>query len=201
MARYGMVIDLKKCVGCNACSIACKQLNGLPRQALRTCVKTEEVGTYPNPGYVLKPMICMQCDNPACVAACPTGASIKGEDGVVYIQKDICIGCQSCIQACPYGARTYLEMPEPLFGGESTAWDEIQLDGDFPDMTVDKCNFCQSRRARGEEPACVATCPASARIFGDLDDENSAVSVYIREHEAYRDQEELGTEPKVYFVK
>ena len=223
MARYGMVIDLKRCVGCNACSIACKQVNGLPRQAKRTCVLTEETGTYPATGYTLTPMICMQCDNPACVAACPTGASIQGEDGVVYIQKDVCIGCQTCIQVCPSGARTYLEAPEPLFGSSvagaeagmagaeagmagaagTVAWEAAHGYENFPEMTVDKCNFCKARRDRGELPACVATCAAGARIFGDLDDENSEISVFLKENadRVYRYLEDLGTEPKVYFCK
>lgn len=200
MAKYGMVIDLRRCVGCNACQIACKQVNGLPKGADRTHVEMKETGIYPDVGYEFLPMICMQCENPACVAACPTGASRIGEDGVVYIQKDVCIGCQSCIEVCPYQARTYLEEMIPLFPEQGeNAWEGKQAGRGFHDNLVDKCNFCESRRARGEEPACVATCPAGARIFGDLEEEDG-LAAYVKEQEAVQPKAELGTEPKVYFI-
>ena len=135
----------------------------------------------------------------------PDWRQFQGRGCVIYIQKDLCDGCQTCIQVCPYGARTFLENPEPLFGSAdgNIAWEEAHGFENFPPMTVDKCNMCKGRRDRGELPACVATCAAGARIFGDLDDENSEISIFLKEHadEVYRLKEELTTEPKVYFRK
>ena len=106
---YGMLIDLKKCIGCHACAVACKEAHGTPPKVTRAHVEIEYVGEYPDVRMTAYPMLCMHCENAPCVEVCPTGASFKREDGIVAINKDECIGCKSCMSACPYGARYYRE--------------------------------------------------------------------------------------------
>lgn len=166
---YGMLIDLRRCVGCRACMTSCKGANGTPPGVLRSWVTTEVEGTYPHAKVTYLPRLCNQCDNPACVAACPTGASVKNENGIVTIDKQTCIGCESCMEACPYGAR-YLVADDKGYFGESLSEYEAKAYGMHPENTVDKCDFCLSRTGEGETPApaCVAACPADARVFGDI---------------------------------
>ena len=114
---YGMLIDLKKCVGCHACAVACKEAHGTPPGITRSHVKREFEGEYPDATMHIVPMLCMHCENPPCVEACPTeGATYKREDGIVVVDKEKCIGCKSCIMACPYGARYYRENEDGYFG-------------------------------------------------------------------------------------
>ena len=119
MTRYGMAIDKTKCIGCKTCLMACKISNNLPRDVWFNRYVTEDaeaefaaVGTYPNLKMVSYTVACQHCKNPACVAVCPTGASIQDDDGIVRVLEDKCIGCKSCIQACPYDVRTLIEKPE-----------------------------------------------------------------------------------------
>lgn len=151
--RYGMVIDLRKCVGCEACTVACKSENGVPLGHFRTTVKTVESGTFPKPKMDFIPTLCNHCETPGCVQVCPTMATFQ-QDGAVLINPVDCIGCQYCIAACPYGAR--------YFNAETGV--------------VDKCSYCYHRLEMGEVPACMNTCVARARIFGDLNDPNSEIS-------------------------
>lgn len=154
MTRYAIVTDLNRCVGCLACSVACKALNGVQPGSFWN--KTIRVGPNPTPGgsgqypdvemYFLT-LQCQHCATPKCTEVCPTGASYKAEDGTVQIDKERCIGCQFCVMSCPYGVR-YLNEEEGV---------------------VEKCTLCQQRITEGELPACVAQCGGMARFFGDLD--------------------------------
>ena len=154
MTQYAIVTDLDRCVGCLACSVACKVVNGVPTGSFWN--KTLRIGPNPREGgsgqwpdvelYFLN-VQCQHCENPECVQVCPTGASHKTEDGTVQIDKSKCIGCQFCAMACPYGVR-YLNEEERV---------------------VEKCTLCEQKIAQGELPQCVSQCCGMARWFGDLD--------------------------------
>ena len=154
MTQYAIVTDLNRCVGCLACSTACKTINGV--QPGDFWIKTLRIGPTPTPGgsgdwpdvemYFL-PIQCQHCEHPECVQVCPTGASQKTEDGTVQIDKSKCIGCQFCVMACPYGVR-YLNQDERV---------------------VEKCTLCEQRIAQGEMPQCVSQCGSRARFFGDIE--------------------------------
>ena len=167
---YGMLIDLKKCVGCHACAVACKEAHGTPPAVTRSHVKREFEGTYPDARKTAVPMLCMHCENPPCIEACAVeGATYKRDDGIVVVDKEKCIGCKACIAACPYGARYYCESEQGYFG-DLNEYEEVMYAA-MPQGTVDKCTFCAERiDAGGNQPqACVAACVAGARVFGDLD--------------------------------
>lgn len=208
--KWGMVIDLKKCIGCDTCTVSCKAENRTPPGMSYNVVLETELGSYPNISVMNLPRPCMQCDKPACVQVCPTRASFKMENGIVAIDNDRCIGCRYCMVACPYGARSY------DFGNgyeeEMTGYDEItspeygmdrgkRKKGKVPEGTVRKCNFCFHRLERGEEPACVETCIGDARFFGDFNDPNSVVSKLAASPRAFRLKEELGTQPRVVYLR
>lgn len=208
--RWGMVIDLQKCVGCDSCTVACKVENRTPPGVSYNVVVEEEVGTFPNVRRVNVPRPCMQCDEPPCVTVCPVNATYKAENGTVVIDADRCIGCRYCITACPYGARSF-DFGES-YSDEMQGYDDVQAPewgvdrgerGSYkpPVGTVRKCTFCMHRTARGEEPACVETCIGDARYFGDLDDPDSLVSKLVASPRAFRLKEELGTAPRVYYLR
>lgn len=177
--RYGMVIDLRKCVGCEACTVACKSENGVPLGHFRTWVQEVEKGTFPNVSRMFVPRLCNHCEDPACVSVCPTGASYKrSEDGIVLVEQDDCIGCKYCMVSCPYGVR-YLDESKGV---------------------VDKCTWCVHRVEEGLVPSCVNTCIAGARIFGDLNDPESAISKFIATHPVQQLKPESGLGPNVYYV-
>ena len=223
MARWGMVIDLDKCTACQACIIACQAENNIcfagPEEAKRQriihwmeLVRYTE-GEYPNIKTRLIPRPCMQCDKPPCTKVCPVRATMKSEEGIVAQIYPRCIGCRYCTTACPYTVR--------YFNWYSPRWPEVMKKYLNPDVSiryrgvVEKCTFCSHRlqkarekaRAEGREllpgdyvPACVQTCPSGAMYFGDLDDPESVVSKLIRSPRAFRLLEDLGTEPKVYYL-
>ncbi len=205
MARYGMVIDLKRCYGCYACSMSCKVKNHTPPGVFWARVLKGEEGTFPNTVRQALPVLCMQCDDPSCVEVCPTGATFMQEDGIVVVNKDTCMGCKSCLMGCPYGARYSVESWEsyfpdglPLSEYEEFAkqqWEETSGCG-----VATKCDFCKDRLGTGKDPACVEACPANARTFGDLDDLDSEVSILIRRHRGQQLNPELGNNPKVYYL-
>ena len=200
--RYGMVIDLRKCVGCNACTAACKQENVTPAGVYVSKVLQYEVGDYPKARLRFLPMLCMHCKEPACVEACPTGASYRRDDGLVLVDDEKCIGCRYCIMACPYEARTYnVREPREYFSGRGLTPFEQSGYGRHPKGSIEKCTFCAPRLAEGKEPACVATCPASARTFGDLDDPESDIARIVASGLAKPRLAELGTEPSVFYVE
>ena len=200
--RYGMVIDLRRCVGCNACTVACKESNGTPPGVFYSHVSIAEEGVYPNAMSVYTPMLCAHCENAACVSVCPTGASYRDANGVVSIDHDKCIGCKYCIAACPYDVRTYLSDPvEGYFPDKGLTVQEERMYAGFEVGKVYKCDFCKSKGyTDGIGPSCARACPGDARIFGDLDDPESEVSKLVATEQVYTLGEEYGTEPKVYYI-
>jgi len=199
--RYGMVIDLQKCVGCNSCSVACRAEQGTPSGVHFNKVVEYEAGKYPNAKMKFLPMPCMHCQDPPCLKVCPTGATYKRDDGVVLIDHDKCIGCRACMVACPYESRQFLWDIRSYFEGQlPTPFEQIKQKS-FDRGTVVKCNFCLHRLEQGRLPACVETCPAQARAFGDLDDPESEVSRLIVLYRGAPFREELGTKPSVYYIK
>lgn len=177
--RYGMVVDLRRCVGCEGCTVACKAENGVSLGNFRTWVQTNEVGTFPHVSLHFVPKLCNHCDDPACVSVCPTGASYKRtEDGIVLVNEDACVGCKYCMVACPYGVR-YLDDAKGI---------------------VDKCTFCVHRVENGVVPSCVNTCISGARIFGDLNDPTSDISKFIATTPVQQLKPDAGLGPNVYYV-
>lgn len=219
--RWVMVIDLRKCVGCHACTIACVAENKLPPGVVYRPVLEEEWGVYPNVGRRFVPRPCMQCDQPPCTPVCPVTATYKNEEGVVVVDYDQCIGCRACLTACPYGARTsdfgltYNE-PNPVADGliaGRVAAESYERAANFeyneararqgresPIGNARKCHFCLHRVAVGELPACVSTCIGRATLFGDANDSTSLVAEMITQPNVMRLKEELGTEPRVYYL-
>lgn len=194
---YGMVIDLKKCVGCHACHVRCKAENGTPPGVTRAKVLRESEGAYPDVKRTIVPMLCMQCEKPACVEQCPTGATKKDDDGIVSINLEECIGCKACIAACPYGARYYVENGDGYFGEGLNAFETVAYDGERVGH-VDKCDFCKGngRLGLGEVPACVDTCIVGARIFGEIDD----LKELVDSRKGVQLFPEKGTEPSVWYL-
>lgn len=200
MTRYGMLIDLSKCVGCNACTVACKASNATPEGVFFTHVDKVESGSFPNTVSLFLPRGCMQCADAPCVTVCPTHATYRRSDGIVMVDQSKCIGCRYCIAACPYGARTYMKEIKSYFGSSSSNLFEQNGYSVYTTGTVEKCEFCSKRLDQGYQPACVQTCPAVARTFGDLDDPNSDISKAIISSNAVQLLPELGTNPSVYYI-
>ncbi len=208
--KWGMVIDLQKCVGCDSCTVACKAENRTPPGISYNVVLEREVGEFPHLSKVNLPMPCMHCDNPPCVQVCPVRATFKLDNGIVTIDNDRCIGCRYCIVACPYGARSYdfgESYEDEMLGFNDVTSPEYGIERGkrepkkTPIGTVRKCNFCLHRLERGEEPACVETCIGDARFFGDLNDPNSTVSKLANSPRAFRLKSDLGAGPNVIYLK
>lgn len=175
--RYAMAVDTRRCVGCNACVLACKAENGLPGDLRRSWIDTDERGTYPNLSMEIRSTRCAQCSSAPCVTNCPTGASYKGAGGIVLVDRDLCTGCKACIASCPYGARSV-----------------------HPDGYVDKCTLCVHRLERGQQPACATSCPTNALVAGDILDRHSAISALLESRQWKQMQTEDGTEPNLFFL-
>lgn len=199
MARKGMVIDLRTCIGCQACTIACKAENATPPGIFWTRVLEQEVGKYPSSRRVFLPVLCNHCNNPACRDVCPTGATYRREDGLVLIDYDKCIGCQACIVACPYQVRDLWDDKRSYFPGVRTPFEEVGYQK-FRVGAVQKCTLCAHRIDQGLEPACVATCPTSSRVFGDLDDPYSDVARLIGTGKTFRLRPEIGLDPSIFYL-
>ena len=176
--NYAWVIDQTKCIGCHACSTACKAENDVPLGVHRTWVKAVEVGQFPNVRRHFAVLRCNHCADPPCVHICPVNAMFQRDDGIVDIAHDRCIGCKACIQACPY--------------------DAIHIDP--VENTVAKCHFCAHRIDKGLLPACVVVCPVEALVFGDMDDPQSRVSRYIGSTAMTVRRPEQNTRPKAFYV-
>lgn len=197
MARYGMVMVMRTCVGCQACMATCSTENQTPfwSEKFRTHVEDKETGTFPDVRRVQLPRLCMHCENTPCLSACPTGATSMNKDGIVLVNYDRCIGCYACCIACPYDARY-------AYDGEDIT-KERELYGKLVTHEVphvDKCTFCVQRLSEKLEPACVATCPTHTRIFGDLDDRKSEVHKLAASGKAQALNQGLGTAPKVFYI-
>jgi len=176
--RMGMVIDLDRCIGCHACTNACKAENNVPLGKFRDWVEEHILGEYPDARPVFLPKLCNQCDDPGCLRACPTGAIHKRADGIVDLDPEICIACQACMHGCPYGMTFY----------------------NHQRGTADKCNLCAHRIDEGLDPACVEVCPSQCRIVGDFDDPESSVSAYLRDRDGSGLREDYGLGPNVQYV-
>ncbi|MEM4288246.1 MAG: 4Fe-4S dicluster domain-containing protein [Candidatus Caldarchaeum sp.] len=211
MVRWGMVIDLSKCVGCQTCTVACKLDNGTPPDIFWRFVKDVEVGAYPNVTRFFLPLHCMHCKKPPCLTVCPTTATQRRGDGIVYIDYDKCIGCGYCILACPYEARWLLKGKKGFFNDGLTQPEKLSPLADKVGVCT-KCDFCMDRidyglannlvpgRDPDATPVCVNSCIARALFFGDLDDPENEVSYMIRQKRAFRLLTAMDTEPSVYYV-
>ena len=205
MTRYGMAIDLSRCIGCNTCAVACTVSNNLPKDVWWNVVHTEgrdfadtSKGTYGGEMQLSwLPVNCMHCENAVCEEVCPTGATVKRDDGIVTVDEETCIGCKSCMEACPYDVRRLIEN-EPEYYLELPIGDPAAKS--HKGGTVEKCDFCAGRIDRGEKPACMELCPGRARYWGDLDDPESEVSQFLSGRNATVLLEEEGTSPSVYYV-
>lgn len=199
--RYGMVIDLKRCVGCYGCVIACKAEHNTPPGVFWARVLEKEEGQYPTVRRLYLPMLCYHCEEPPCRDICPTGATTKREDGLVVIDYNTCMGCRSCMMACPYDVRYYWGKPkDAMYFPQGDNPYEKTAPQEFVRGVVQKCDFCRERLENGLLPACVVSCPVQARIFGDLDNPKSEVSRLIRQRRGFQLQSELGTNPSVYYI-
>ena len=178
MPNYGFAIDLRKCIGCHACTIACKAEHDIPVGVNRCWVKTVEQGTFPDTRRFFFPVLCNQCDDAPCARICPTNALFKRSDGIVDLYGDSCIGCRACMVACPY--------------------DQLFIDPNT--HTAEKCNFCANRVENDLLPACVSVCPTECRIFGDLDDPTSEVAQIAQRESTSVRKPEKGTIPKVFYI-
>lgn len=221
--QWTMVIDLAKCVGCQACTMACVAENKLPPGVVYRPVIEHETGRYPHVRHKFIPRPCMQCQNPPCVKVCPVTATWKDEQGVTVIDYNRCIGCRYCLSACPYGARTsdfgewytkktpelktslvgrevaasgYENMPASEYGRK---WPERGRRGS-PVGNARKCHFCVHRLVEGLLPACVTTCIGRATFFGNNTDNGSLVAELMGSPRVHRLREELGTRPAVYYL-
>lgn len=227
--KLAMVIDLQRCTGCGGCIISCKNENNQQEGFAWSNKINRTVGKFPNVRYEYIPTLCNNCENAPCVAACPTRAMHKGYADITMHNPDKCIGCRSCIAACPYGVIYFNDKkPHRFWGsdkpliknGTSSAREVVEkvkgrsLPYYNPDREksttasgirskgiVEKCTFCDHRVNNGELPYCVLRCPAKARIFGDINDPNSEVTRLVTKYRPFRLKEHLGTEPKVFYVR
>ncbi len=178
MARFGMVIDTVRCVGCMDCVVACKIENRVPEGHCRDWIVTETRGRFPDLTLEIRSERCNHCDDPPCVSCCPTGAShVERLGATVQIAHEKCIGCKACLAACPYDARFI-----------------------HPDGYADKCTFCMHRVTQGLAPACVAVCPTRCMHFGDLDDPDSEVSRLLASRRNHALLPEAGTGPRIFYL-
>ncbi|MEH6472281.1 MAG: 4Fe-4S dicluster domain-containing protein [Halopseudomonas sp.] len=211
MTRYAMAVDLRRCVGCQTCTAACKQSNATPPGVQWRKVLDIESGEFPDVSRTFLPVACMHCDEPACEEVCPTTATQKRDDGLVTIDYDLCIGCANCVMACPYDARSIVHEEKHAYGDKPMANEAIMFDPARINVST-KCTFCIDRIDLAKEtgqtpgvdhevtPACVNSCISGAMVFGDIEDPDSNISKLLSETQSFRQSEELGTGPGVYYI-
>ncbi|WP_169754942.1 4Fe-4S dicluster domain-containing protein [Campylobacter curvus] len=179
MKKYMMIHDENLCIGCQACSVACRSENGVPNGVYRLQVHSKMIGEFPNLKLDFIRQSCVMCEDSPCVDVCPTGASFKTKEGVTLLDHRICVSCKYCILACPYDAR----FVEPKTG------------------EIGKCTFCyENRLSKDEQPACVSVCPTDALVFGDINDENSEISKLMKNKKVYLPKAEFKTHPQLAMV-
>ena len=216
--KFGMVIDVGACIGCRRCQYACKAENNTPDSISPPWIEIfrleEEEGILATPsleelkagvttryedspeeGKWYLPIQGNHCENPPCVKVCPTGATYRDEDGLVLMDYDKCIGCRFCVVACPYSNRRFNWVKPDV-----SSMDINEIVPVRPVGVAEKCTFCVHRTREGKLPRCVKACPVQARHFGDLEDPESEVSNLIHENLSFRLLEELGTEPRLYYI-
>ena len=197
--QWSVAVDLKRCTGCQSCTISCKLENGTPPGVFWTRVLEKEEGTFPFAYKIFIPQRCNHCAEPPCVEVCPTGAShVREQDNLVLVDQDACIGCHACVVACPYQARFvpasskgYYDEPTPYERASYKKWQA---------GTAQKCTLCAHRIDKGLKPACVETCPTRALTFGDRNDPHSDISKLLKERPHFQPRAELGTDPCVYYL-
>ncbi|MEK6814013.1 MAG: 4Fe-4S dicluster domain-containing protein [Nitrospirota bacterium] len=210
--KWSMTIDLRKCIGCHACTVGCIAENKLPPGVVYRPVSEEEIGASPNVAIRFLPRPCMQCDNPPCTVVCPVKATWKREDGIVVIDYDQCIGCRYCLVACPYGARSansgdlytdgtphreaYETSPTYEYGRKRVRKSHFSS----PVGNAMKCHFCSHRLDAGMLPMCVTTCVGRATYFGDVRDPDSVIAKVTFKPNAWKFKEGLGTKPSVTYL-
>lgn len=207
--QWGMLIDINLCIGCQYCTFACDAINNLAED-MRYCIVTSETTQSGDPFFLSRP--CMHCDEAPCVHVCPVSATYKRPDGIVAMDYDRCIGCRYCQIACPYDARVF-NWKEPIALSPQSPTFGYQEVPNRPRGVVEKCTFCSHRIDAGLEralvpgvdpqatPACVVACPTTARIFGDMNDPESPISIALAEATVtLRLREELSTEPRVFYI-
>ena len=201
--QWVMVIDMRRCDGCKKCTEACQAEHELPKNF--EWIKVFEVKDATGGKYFM-PRPCFQCENAPCLRVCPTAATFRDDEGVVLVDQDRCIGCRMCMAACPYGARyfNYVDPPKPKhpFQKATPEFPVPQQKG-----TVGKCMFCVHRTEDGKLPACVEACGMEAIYIGDLVEdvatnghETVRLSQFLKENDAFRYKEELGTRPRMYYI-
>jgi len=212
MTRWGMVADLRRCVGCQTCTAACKHTNATPPSVQWRRVLDLKIGEYPDVSRAFVPVGCMHCADPPCMHVCPSTATGQREDGIVTIDYDLCIGCAYCAVACPYQARYKVDKPRFAYGGNRRMRSEAAREDPARLGVAQKCTFCSDRIDYGlahgltpgidpdATPACVNSCIADALHFGDLADPDSNVSTLIKENRSFRMHEELGTDSGFHYV-
>ncbi|WP_088189661.1 4Fe-4S dicluster domain-containing protein [Desulfosporosinus sp. FKA] len=223
--RWGMAIDQSRCVGCWTCAIACKSINNEPLgifwNRVLTCTPNENAltaapaataidvphGTFPDLELAYQPTACQHCNNAPCQKVCPVGATFRREDGVILVDFERCIGCRFCMAACPYGVRVFnwekgKYAPDfPVgYGRDYRTEGRLVFTPERPVGVAEKCTFCVERLDNGQQPMCAASCPAGARIFGDLNDPQSDVSVAVREQGGRQLLGDLGTDPNIFYL-
>lgn len=180
MKKFVMIHDENLCIGCQACSVACRNENNVTDGVYRVQVHAEMKGIFPKLKTDFTRHSCVMCKNSPCVEVCPTGASFKTENGITLINHNLCVSCKYCILACPYDAR----FVDPITN------------------EIGKCTFCfENRTSLGLEPACVSVCPTDALIFGDINDEKSKVSEVLSKEAVEYPKAEFGTHPNMVFIK
>ena len=211
MTRWAMVADLRRCVGCQTCTAACKHTNATPPEVQWRRVLDMEVGEFPEVRRVFVPVGCMHCADPPCMHVCPSTATKQRPDGIVTIDYDLCIGCAYCAVACPYQARYKTDEPTFAYGEGPIQSEAARFDAGRYGVAT-KCTFCSDRVDAGLEqgltpgidpeatPACVNSCIAKALHFGDVEDPLSNISQLLAENQFFRMHEELGTDPGFYYL-